>query len=172
MDTPAHFFWTYLAFFRNKALRLALLFAILPDILSWGILMISSWFTGIGFDHNLSLIPKWAFTLYGITHSIFVFTAVFLLLWMITKKVPIYAFAWLMHIIMDIPTHSKEFLGTPFLWPVSDWLFPGLSWGTPAFMMTNYTVIILLMILTLKLDKNVFLTFWKRIRKKRKKLDV
>ena len=34
------------------------------------------------------------------------------------------------------------FLPTPFLWPISDWKFPGISWAEPWFMVVNYTLML------------------------------
>jgi len=95
---------------------------------------------------DLSLIPKWVFTLYGITHSLFVISLVFLFVFLIFQTIPIYLLAWPIHVLMDIPTHRKDFLPTPFLWPFSNYAFPGISWGTKKFMITNYTLIIFFLI--------------------------
>ncbi|HYD02692.1 MAG TPA: hypothetical protein VEC16_00175, partial [Alphaproteobacteria bacterium] len=65
----------------------------------------------------------------GISHSIFVFFAVIGIVYLIYKKIPIYLWAWGLHILVDVPTHTREFLPTPFLWPFFDWYFPGISWG-------------------------------------------
>lgn len=50
---------------------------------------------------------------------------------------------WLLHILMDIPSHSYDFYPTPFLWPISDFKINGFHWGTPWFMITNYSLIII-----------------------------
>ena len=65
-----------------------------------------------------------------------------LLLYFFRKRLAIFVLPWLIHILIDIPTHSREFLPTPFLWPVSEWKFPGISWGNRYFMMFNYAAII------------------------------
>lgn len=157
MDTFAHVFWTWIIFFRYKAIKLALLFGFLPDIMSWGIYLFYRVVKGIPFGPpNLAFIPDWVFVLYGFTHSIFVFMAVFALLWWITKKIPIYVLPWIIHLMIDIPTHTREYLGTPFLWPVSDWLFPGISWGTTTFILTNYVLIVSCISYMLIKKKNIF----------------
>ncbi len=166
MDIFAHFWWSYILFYRHKLLRYALIFGVAPDLLSWGIYTIYRLIKGIPFGRPiLSIIPDWVFTLYGITHSLFVFAFVFFIIWIIFKKLPIYLFPWLAHILMDIPTHTREFLGTPFLWPISDYTFPGISWASMAFMMANYSAIIILLIISLKLRKNIFLMFFRYLRK-------
>lgn len=37
--------------------------------------------------------------------------------------------AWLMHILLDIPTHSRRRMATPIFWPLSRWAFDGLPWA-------------------------------------------
>jgi hypothetical protein len=50
---------------------------------------------------------------------------------------------WLVHILIDIPTHSYQFYPTPFLWPLSSWKFNGISWGQKWFMIANYSTIVI-----------------------------
>lgn len=144
MDIFSHFLWTFIIFNKYEYLKFALLFGILPDILSWGIYMSYALINKIPFGKpNINLVPKWVFTLYGITHSLFVFVFVFVLLFFIFKEIPIYLLAWLVHIMIDIPTHTRTFLPTPFLWPFSKWTFPGISWGNMRFTIVNYLVIVI-----------------------------
>ena len=49
--------------------------------------------------------------------------------------------AWPMAILMDVISHTRDFLPTPFLWPLTDWKFDGVSWGSPKFMIINYVLI-------------------------------
>ena len=155
MDIVAHLLWTYIVFY--GILRYSVMVGILPDVFSWGIYLAYALFTQVGFGRpDLAALPGWVFTLYGITHSLLIFSGVFIIVWLIVKKLPIYLLPWLLHIIIDIPSHSKSFLPTPFLWPLSDWKFPGISWGNPWFMGINYTLIIICLFLTLKYKKNVF----------------
>lgn len=86
---------------------------------------------------------KLSLNLYNISHSAIVFMAVFGIIFIIFHR-PIWElFGWLFHIIIDIPTHSYQFYPTPFLWPFSDWKFNGFSWGTPWFLILNYSAIII-----------------------------
>jgi len=142
MDIFAHGFWSYIIFNKSRYLWLALLFGLLPDILSWGVFM---FYPKKGFNWqspDFSLVPKWVFTLYGITHSLFAIAAVFLVVYLIFRTIPIFLLAWPVHVLIDIPTHTKNFLPTPFLWPFSSWAFPGISWGTKWFMLANYSLIL------------------------------
>jgi hypothetical protein len=144
MDIFAHFLWSYILFHRTKVVGRAVLFGILPDILSWGVYSAHRILNGGAFGRpDMAAIPGWAFTLYGLTHSLIIFGLVCLVLWLTIKRIPIYLYAWLLHIAVDIPTHTKDFLPTPFLWPLSSFAFPGIRWSHPYFMIANYAAIIL-----------------------------
>ncbi|MDO8572266.1 MAG: hypothetical protein Q7S11_00680 [bacterium] len=91
-------------------------------------------------------IPFLALTslLYNFSHSIPIFLLLFTLAYVILKR-PLWEMSGiLVHIISDIPTHSYAFFPTPFLWPLSDFKVNGISWGTPWFMVLNYSAIILI----------------------------
>jgi hypothetical protein len=148
VDTFAHALWSWIIFrnylFTNKEVWLAVFFGVAPDLFSWTIYLFYNLITN-GFKIGkpaLEAIPNWIFTLYGITHSLFVFAFVALACFIALKHVPIYLWAWLIHILIDIPTHSRDFLPTPFLWPLSSWHFPGISWGTPVIMIINWAGIL------------------------------
>ena len=91
-----------------------------------------------------SLIPPYVYSLYAVTHSLIVFSVMFLLVWTIRRKPLWEMFAWGFHVLLDIFTHSEKFFPTPFLWPVSSYHVNGHSWGTPEIFIPN--VIILVMI--------------------------
>ncbi|MBI5742400.1 MAG: hypothetical protein HZA25_00995 [Candidatus Niyogibacteria bacterium] len=44
---------------------------------------------------------------------------------------------------MDVPTHTYLFFPTPLFWPFSHYYFSGISWGTPWFLITNYSLLAL-----------------------------
>lgn len=97
-------------------------------------------------------------SLYSISHSLIVFFIVFGLFWLIFRK-PVWVMGgWILHILMDIPSHSYDFYPTPFLWPVSDFKINGVHWGTPWFMITNYSLIVITYLV---------LYIWKKRNKKR-----
>ena len=39
------------------------------------------------------------------------------------------AWAWLLHILIDIPTHSRKQWAPQFLWPLSHYSINGISWA-------------------------------------------
>ena len=95
--------------------------------------------------------------LYSISHSAVIFVIVFGIVFFIFKR-PIWELGgWLIHILLDIPTHSYQFYPTPFLWPLSGWKFNGLSWGTSWFLILNYAAISLAYLL-LRRKKNPAIT--------------
>ncbi len=165
MDIFAHALWTG-ALIKGLSLQLkrkitiwkAVLWGVMPDILSFGLLF--AWlfyglFTGgmtFGdFPPPEAMEPAKTDTLpifqlvsfmYSFTHSIFVFAAFFMVFYFMFRKPILSMLGWLVHILIDIPTHSYKFYPTPFLWPISEWKFDGISWGQPWFMALNYTAIV------------------------------
>lgn len=90
--------------------------------------------------------------LYGFTHSVVAFVLVFLLVWFIIRRpipgsslklrrVPWELGGWLLHLLMDIPTHPAASYPTPLLWPFAELHIGGISWATPAFLIVNYVVL-------------------------------
>jgi len=127
---------------------LAIFFGVMPDLFSWTLYMVYRLIKREKFSRpDIRKVPSWVFFMYGLTHSIFVFGAVSAIIFLITGNMPIYLWAWLIHILIDIPTHSRKFLPTPFLWPLSDWKFPGFSWGQKWFMITNWSAIIIVVLI-------------------------
>lgn len=143
MDYFAHGLWSYILFSKTKKPLWAVFFGLLPDNLSWAIYFFYNLFTRNSFGKPmLDDIPDWVWTLYGISHSLVVFAAVLLIVYLIFKTVPIYIYAWPIEIVIDLFTHTKEFLPTPFLWPISSYHFDGISWGSKWFMIVNYILIV------------------------------
>lgn len=145
MDIVSHGLWGGVVFGRKnkRYFYLALLFGVLPDILSFGIL----WITNIlGFTERPdwaqgpppeSLIPDYIHYFYNITHSLIIFLIVFAIVWYFKKK-PFWPLgAWGLHILVDIPSHSLDFFATPFLWPISNYQFDGIGWGNPIVFFPN-----------------------------------
>lgn len=80
-----------------------------------------------------------AHTLYQYSHSIVIWALVFLFIWALLRRPPWVLFGWLLHILIDIPSHSMTFFPTPFLFPISKYVFPyGIAWSNIWFMIVNY----------------------------------
>lgn len=145
MDIISHGLWGGAAFGRKKKkdFWLAFIIGMMPDALSFGAFTIMAilglasgpdWKNGIP---DPSLVPSYIYYLYNITHSLIIFTAVFLLIWLIRKK-PLWIIGvWGLHILIDIPSHSSKFFPTPFLWPISDFKINGIGWGNPEIFLPN-----------------------------------
>lgn len=167
MDIFSHAFWSGAAYKaisiktkRPFKIGLAAFFGAFPDLFSfsvpfvWAVIKaISGDFSETGFSKpppdNEPLSPdsqpvlKLAYGLYNISHSLIIFFAIFAIVWIWRKK-PFYEMGgWLIHILIDIPTHSYKFFPTPFLWPVSDLKVNGFSWGSPWFLTINFIAIII-----------------------------
>lgn len=102
-------------------------------------------------QNGISLLSE---QLYNISHSLVIFSGVFFLVvsskllmsranFRVKTLVPISMFGWLLHILLDIPTHTYEFYPTPVFWPLFGWKFDGFSWGQPWFIALNYSSILL-----------------------------
>jgi hypothetical protein len=152
MDIVSHGLWGALAFGRSSrpSFRLAFVIGLAPDLLSFGILWTAATL-GVSptpdFSHGTppeSTIPDYVHALYNVTHSLLVFLAIFLVVWLLRKQ-PLWELgAWGLHVLVDIPTHSYAFFPTPVFWPLSDWKFDGWQWMTPEILIPNWVLLSLL----------------------------
>jgi hypothetical protein len=113
-------------------------------------------------ERNKIVIFQLTRTLYQTSHSFVFFFSAFLLVWLVrwytgsiqavnyknnvTRFMPFAMTGWFIHRALDIPTHSKSFYPTPFLYPISDFYFDGFSWGNMWFMICNYSALLLVFI--------------------------
>ncbi|MBS3114196.1 hypothetical protein J4448_03770 [Candidatus Woesearchaeota archaeon] len=149
MDIFAHGLWTYAVFHKKKYVWLATLFGLLPDFLSFGIIFVINLLNS-NFHRGppaINSLPDWLFAAYNMTHSFVVFLFVFILIYAFTKKLFWALTAWGIHILIDIPTHSFIYFPTPFLWPLSDYKFNGISWSNPWFMLVNYSALMIVFLM-------------------------
>ena len=150
MDTISHGLWGSLVFGRQskKSFRLAFFFGMAPDLFSFGPFFAGS-FLGLWTRPPISIeppspsaIPGFVHFMYQPTHSLIIFGAVFLLVWLVRGK-PLWELAaWGLHILYDIPFHESRFFPTPFLWPLSSYTFDGISWGHPLVFIPNVASLI------------------------------
>ena len=176
MDIFAHGLWTgalYKGVNRKVAKPFkvwqAVFWGVFPDLFAFAVPLaglIWNWtFDGLNFsdfpDPSKTEPPPpdtlWFFRLasflYSISHSLVIFVLVFGFIWLIRKQ-PVWELGgWLLHILIDIPTHSYNFYPTPAFWPVSYWKFNGFSWGTPWFMIVNYSALVFVYFLLRKKKK-------------------
>src|SRR3989338_10176798 len=147
MDVLSHGLWCGATFGRKSKKYFWASFAIgvLPDLLPFTLEFFRYLFFGFDFDHPTpKIFPDYVFYFYSFTHSLIIFSLVFLSLWLFKRKPYLPLGAWGLHILMDIPTHSDKFFPTPFLWPVSDFTINGTSWGTPLIFFGNWGALALI----------------------------
>ncbi len=162
MDIFAHALWTGAAFqVANKKRRKKLavwwgmFWGIAPDLFAFTIPFVwTMWNLSLGritFEeipqprHNEppSLNHYWvndlARLLYNIGHSIIVFAIIFGIIWYLYRRPRFELFGWLLHVLIDLPSHTYEFYPSPLFWPVFGWEFRwGIPWEDPTFMFINY----------------------------------
>jgi len=151
MDFVSHGLWGGAAVGRKnlKLFLYAVLFSVLPDIAGEGI-MFALVFLGadnmpsLSAGHpNITEFPAYAQNFYNATHSLLLFAAVFVIVWLLRKQIFWPLAAWGIHILIDIPTHSLRLFPTPFLWPISDFRVNGQSWDSPYILIPNYALLII-----------------------------
>ncbi len=74
--------------------------------------------------------PRWIETLHHIMHSLPVAVVGAVVIWLLSGRWPRRELAaWVLHIVVDIPTHSRRFWGPRFLWLLSDVAVDGVPWA-------------------------------------------
>lgn len=143
MDILAHVLWAWALLRRSGKFWLVAASAALPDLISFGPHLAGSLFNGTlaPGKPELHTLSPYVFTSYSLTHSVIVCAVVLGFISVIRKSVPLWLWGWPLHILIDIPTHSMEYFPTPFLWPLSDYRFDGMSWATPWFIILNYSAL-------------------------------
>lgn len=82
--------------------------------------------------------------LYQYSHSLVIWVAVFTIAWIISKHPRLELLGWVLHILIDIPSHLATFYPTPFLFPLSNYRFlHGVSWGNKWYMIINYSLLLI-----------------------------
>ncbi|MGC8776027.1 MAG: hypothetical protein ACP5QN_01810 [Minisyncoccia bacterium] len=171
MDILAHSLWTnlgrdYLVKKTNKKISRfwSIFFGIFPDLFAFTPIFIWSIFNKVflhpseiePFSHNHLFINQLTYGLYNLSHSLIIFGIVFLIIYLIKRKIYFALFGWPLHILIDIFSHSYQFYPTPFLWPVSNFKVNGISWGNPWFMTINYlALLIFYSVLFLRKNKKI-----------------
>ncbi len=136
----------------KKEYRLAAAFGILPDFLSFGLPFAMNIITllsggngslfGEASHHDIN--AEYIHVMYNITHSLIIRSIVFFTLRLIFKKPIKASFARLLHILIDIPTHTLAFFATPFLRPISNYQFNGIRRSDKIIFIPNIIVLVIL----------------------------
>ena len=130
---PVRFDWTIPA---------AALFGMLPDMMSFSYVVFKHVLNGGRGKPPPESIPDWVFAAYNMTHSLIIVMSVILLLFLVNRWLGISVCAWLWHVICDIPTHSKAYFPTPFLYPLSDFTVDGVSFMRPSIFISYWSFLI------------------------------
>ena len=148
MDVFAHGLWSYAILRKSKAPGLVIATGILPDLIPFIAYFIDQiCIKGIKVKFVpplLETIPNYVFTAYNLSHSLVIVTLVFSLVFILTSEIPLFLWAWPIHIAMDIPTHTKAFFPTKFLYPLSEFHINGINWGARWFVVINYGSLLLI----------------------------
>ncbi|MFH1161936.1 MAG: Gmad2 immunoglobulin-like domain-containing protein [Candidatus Jorgensenbacteria bacterium] len=107
-----------------------------------GAFNVNDFVSGTSGNHAMFPVSQLTGALYNFSHSGIVFAAAFVLAWLIFRRPAWAVGGWLLHVLMDIPTHPASFYPTSFLWPLSDIRLGGISWATPWFLIIDYAVLI------------------------------
>ena len=179
MDVVSHWLWGA-ALTRGKVkARYSGMMGVLPDLCAFVPSSIYIFATGgervkVTDETVTSDFPEIAWQMYQISHSAIWMGLSFLFCWawfhyrglpkwmdsVFIEKGDARSCAWLLwlpwlaHIAVDIPSHAIQFFPTPFLMPISDWMFDGIRWSTPAVFFTNIALLIITWSLLLYREKN------------------
>jgi hypothetical protein len=72
--------------------------------------------------------PKWMQVSHHMFHSLPVLLLLATAIRLIRGHWPLWGVAWGLHILVDIPTHSRQDWAPQFLWPLSDITVSGVLW--------------------------------------------
>lgn len=115
----------------KRTFRWAVFWGVFPDLFAFTIPFLNSIVRGSFEHHQLGAFDLGTY-LYDYSHSLVIFSIVFALVALKKRRWRLPLLAWGLHIVFDIPTHTTAFYPTPFLFPLSDYVFPyGIGWSTP-----------------------------------------
>ena len=152
MDIISHGLWGGVAFGREnkRSFWISFLFGIAPDFLAFAPFF-ASVILGFAEFPKFSTeppvpdgIPQYVHSVYSFTHSLIIFAALFLIIWLGWRKPFWEMSAWGLHILFDIPTHSNAFFPAPFLWPFSSAHVDGIPWADHVIFIPNAALLIIL----------------------------
>jgi len=163
MDTFSHGFWAGTAYYAiNRKLKkkldtkLAVFWSVIPDLLSFGISFFWIIWSLINRTIDFSQMPRPDTVgpnhsifvsniiqiFYNISHSLIIFLLISALVFLVSRRIVWEMGGWLIHVLMDIPTHSFPSYPTPIFWPVSNFKFNGYDWETPWFLILNFALVL------------------------------
>lgn len=121
----------------------ALIFAVLPDLLSIGVEMVSALVNGRLFAY--SRVPDYVLILYQLTHNLLLACALCCLFRLLWKPLFLPALAWPLHILMDLFTHGQGRWNTAPLFPLSNFTISGINWWSHPWVVAVYWSVLVLL---------------------------
>lgn len=161
MEIVAHGLWAAAAAIaakRSAGIRLrvgwTVWWACFPDVLAFGPgIALGLWLrpaggpdAGAAHGHLLPRVHI-GLPLYPTGHSLIVFLFVFGVVSILARRPVLELLGWLLHVLIDIPTHSLRYYATRFLWPVSGFRIDGITWWTPWFWAATYVALLVVYVL-------------------------
>lgn len=155
MDIMAHSMWS-LALLPGTPSIAKVAFGIAPDLLVFATSLTVQAVKGKmqpGFKTRDEMMKwyhrdenKWVLNLYKHTHSLIIWSAVllplFIYFYYVQNLFPWFLLAAPIHILMDIPTHDKHSFPVQFLTPFSKIRINGMHWSKPLVFIGNYVLLI------------------------------
>ncbi len=145
MDIIAHALWGLIIFHKLNP-WLVIFFSIFPDILAFSIDSVRIIFVEKRFTPKKMMarkFPPYVVEIYNYTHSLILTAVLFIILFFTFRTASYYILPWILHILVDIPLHPKEFFGTPFMYPFSNYKFNGYHWIKLPALLANYALLAL-----------------------------
>ncbi|MDI6821243.1 MAG: hypothetical protein QMD65_03700 [Patescibacteria group bacterium] len=117
MDIVSHALWGVTVIRKKPLVWWALIFGILPDILSTGLGGIFLLFRYGSFwpENGWSLLPEWIKILYHINHSLLGVLIMFAILTVISRKILLLIIPYVLHIVIDLFTHEGDIIYRLFM---------------------------------------------------------
>ncbi len=155
MEIVAHVLWASAAVITARRytnagipVRSTLWWAAFPDVLAFGppiaagvVLRLAGGPNSAPAEGHILPHVHLGLPLYPAAHSALAFLVVFALAAILARRVVVGMLGWLLHIVIDIPTHSLDYYATRFLWPVSDFRIDGVAWWTPWLWAATYAAL-------------------------------
>jgi len=126
-DIFSHGLWGGALFGWRKYYWVAFSFGILPDAVSFGPFMLYRFLAGFSIMGSPppEIVPEWVYSTYDMTHSLIIAGLAVLILFRFNRSLGLASLAWPLHILMDIPAHTRDYFPTPFLYPLSSFTVNG-----------------------------------------------
>jgi hypothetical protein len=139
MDPLTHFLITRKVISREARVLLAGLAPDAPFYLTYPIWLVKrGQFIGALLTNDWPPALRWMQTLHHLFHSLPVLFTVAGAMRLRTGRWPLEALAWGLHILVDLPTHSRRNWAPQFLWPLSTVTVDGISWPESITQIVNH----------------------------------